>query len=153
VIAKGGPVPYEESIYRALNPKHSEGGLPSDNHFVMKQNSSLGDGVSTGIASLVSVAQMRTIGTITQFCGEDFGVAELAVSEVLGPVAALGISVLQQDAPVWGTYCGAHAVITGYQTLRGADGKRKIRDFQRHLVKLARKRFYPAGSDAIVRTE
>jgi len=153
VIAKGGPVPQEERIYRALNPKHFEGTLPGDNHFVMKQNHLPGDGVSTGIASLISVTELRSIEVIKQFCGDAFAVAELIVSDVLTPVIRLGISVMQQDDAEWGAFSGAHAVITGYQTLAGREGKRKIHDFQRHLVKLARRRYYPAGSDTATSAE
>jgi hypothetical protein len=69
------------------------------------------------------------------------------VYEVLAPVTTLGISVIQQDASDWGRFAGAHAVITGYQILHGNEGKRRIRDFQRHLVTLAGRRFYPAESD------
>jgi hypothetical protein len=148
IIEKGGPVPNDDKIYRALNPKHLESGLPGSNHFVMKQNHAPGDGVSTAIASLVSVAELRSIEAIKQFCGETFGVAVLSVSEVIAPASALGISVVQLDAAEWGAFAGAHAVITGYQALAGRDGKRKIQEFQRHLVNLARKRFYPQGSDA-----
>jgi hypothetical protein len=153
VIAKGGPVPAEESIYRALNPKHFEGSLPGDNHFVMKQNHPPGDGVSTGIASLISVSELRSIEVIKQLYGDAFAVAELVVSEVLAPVITLGISVIQQDAAEWCEFSGAHAVITGYQVLTGNAGKKRIHDFQRHLVKLARRRYYPAGSDAPTSSE
>jgi hypothetical protein len=153
VIAKGSPVPAEESIYRALNPKHFEGSLPGDNHFVMKQNHPPGDGVSTGIASLITVSELRSVEAIRQFCGDSFAVAELVVLDVLAPVIALGISVIQQDDAEWGAFGGAHAVITGYQVLAGREGKRKIHDFQRHLVKLARRRYYPAGSDTPASSE
>lgn len=152
-ITKGEPLPDQERIYRALNPKHLEAGLPGDNHFVMSQKHDTGDGVSTGIASLVSVSELRSIDAIRTICGENFGVADLVVSEVLAPVSIFGISVVQQDATNWGAYAGAHAVITGYQALPGNDGKRKIRDFQRYLVKLARKKYYPAGSDMPVSAE
>jgi hypothetical protein len=151
VITKGGPVPQEECVYRALNPKH--GVLPSDNHFVMKQNHLPGDGVSTGISSLISISDLRSIEAIKQFCGDAFAVAELVVSDVLAPVITLGISVIQQDDDEWGDFSGAHAVITGYQVLTGREGKRRIHDFQRHLVKLAKKRYYPAGSDTATSAE
>ncbi len=153
VIAKGGPVPQEECIYRALNPKHFEGTLPGDNHFVMKQNHPPGEGVSTGIASLISVSELRSIEVIKQAYGDDFAVAEFVVSDVLAPVITLGISVVQQDAAEWGAFFGAHAVITGYQALTGRDGKRRIHDFQRHLVKLARRRYYAAGSNTATSNE
>ncbi len=145
VISRGGPVPPDESIYRALNPKH--GTLPDDNHFVMLRGHPPGDGVSTGIASLISVSELRSLAVIKQKCGGACAVAELPVSEVLAPVAMLGISVIQQDAPDWGAFSGAHAVITGYQALTDKEGKQRIQEFQRHLVKLARKRYDPAGSD------
>jgi hypothetical protein len=151
IIPKNGSVPQEESIYRALNPKH--GALPSDNHFVMPQSHPAGDGVSTGIASLIAVSELRSIEAIKQFCGDNFAVAELIVADVLAPVITLGISVVQQDAAEWGAFSGAHAVITGYQVLRGNEGKRKIHDFQRHLVKLARRRYYAAGSDTATSAE
>jgi hypothetical protein len=153
VIATGSPVPQEESIYRALNPKHFEGALPGDNHFVMSRNHPEGDGVSTGIASLISVSELRSIKVIKQLYGDAFAVAELVVSEVLAPVITLGISVIQKDAAEWGAFSGAHAVITGYQVLAGNEGKRRIHDFQRHLVKLARKRYYAAGSDTATSAE
>ena len=153
VIAKGGPVPPDDRIYRALNPKHLEAGLPGDGHFVMSQKHPEGDGVSTGIASLISISELRSLDVVASVCCDAFGVAELLVSEVIAPVAALGILVVQQDAPDWGRFAGAHAVITGYQTLRGNDGRRKIHDFQRHLVKLARKRYYPEGSDTATSAE
>ena len=145
VIAKGGAVPPEESIYRALNPKH--GTLPGDNHFVMLRNHPPGDGVSTGVASLISVSDLRSIEVIKRAYGDAFAVAELVVSDVLAPVIALGISVIQQDAAEWGAFSGAHAVITGYHVLTGNLGKQRIHEFRRHLVKLARKRYYAVGSD------
>jgi hypothetical protein len=144
MITPGGPLAEKSSIYRALNPKHYEDGLPGDNHFVMNPQ---GDGVSTGITDLISLSELRSIGAIQQIYGAACGVAELIVGEVLAPVATLGISVIQQDAPDWGRFAAAHAVITGYQILHGREGKRRIRDFQRHLVTLARRRFYPAESD------
>jgi hypothetical protein len=153
LIAKGGPVPPEESIYRALNPKHFEGALPGDGHFVMPRNHPPGEGVSTGIASLISVPELRSIEVIKQAYGDDFAVAELVVSDVLASVIALGISVIQQDAAEWGAFSGAHGVITGYQALTGNVGKQRIHDFQRHLVKLARRRFYAAGSDTATSSE
>ena len=149
-MTKDGSVPQDETIYRALNPHHFVDGVPSDNHFVMPQNHPPGDGISTGIASLISIPELRSIEVINKKYGLDFGVAELVVSDVLHPVASLGICVLQQDAVEWGSYAGAHAVITGYQALMGREGKRRIRDFQRHLVKLARRRFYPAGTEQAV---
>ena len=147
VITKGGLVPQDESVYRALNPKHFEGDLPGDSHFVMPQNRPPGDGVSTGIASLITIAELRSIEAISRNYGDAFAVAELVVGEVLAPVITLGISVIQQDDAAWGAFSSAHAVITGYQVLTGREGKRKIRDFQRHLVSLARRRYYAAGSD------
>jgi hypothetical protein len=153
VISKDGPVPARESVYRALNPKHFEGALPGDNHFVMPRSHAPGDGVSTGIASLISVSELRSIDVLKRAYGDAFAVAELVVSDVLAPVITLGISVIQQDSPEWGVFSGAHAVITGYQTLAGNEGKRKIRDFQRHLVKLARRRYYAAGSDTATSSE
>jgi hypothetical protein len=153
VILKGHPVPHEEKIYRALNPKHLEDGLPGENHFIMKQNHPPGDGVSTGLASLISLRELRSIEALTQLLGASFGVAELLISEAIAPVATLGITVLQQDDPSWGAHAGAHAIITGYQALKGREGKRKIQDFQRHLVRLARRRYYPSGSDFAVSAE
>lgn len=149
VIEKGGPVPREDHLYRALNPKHHDG-LPGDNHFVMSRKHALGDGISTGITSQISVSELRSIDAIKRVYGDSFGVAELAVSEVLAPVAALGISVVQEDATEWGVFSRAHAVITGYQTFAGSEGKRKIHEFQRHLVRLAQRRYYAAGSDTPV---
>jgi hypothetical protein len=149
MIEKACPVPREDHLYRALNPKHHDG-LPGDNHFVMSRKHAPGDGISTGIASRISVSELRSIDTIKRVCSDSFGVAELAVSEVLAPVAALGISVVQVDAIEWGIFSGAHAVITGYQVLAGNDGKRKIQEFQRHLVRLAQRRYYAAGSDTPV---
>lgn len=150
VILKGSPVPHEKKIYRALNPKHLEDGLPGENHFVMRQNCPPDDGVSTGLASLITIQELRSTEVLAQLCGEGFGVAELSVSEVIAPVATLGITVLQQDDPMWGAHAGAHAIITGYQFLKGRPGKQKIQDFQRHLVRLAKKRYYPSGSDLAV---
>ncbi|MGB0122802.1 MAG: hypothetical protein WA419_14115 [Silvibacterium sp.] len=153
VIEPGGAVPPEENIYRALNPRHFEDGLPVDNHFVMTRRDRLGDGVSTGITSLISLSQLRSIETIRQRYGDDFGVAELNVAEALAPVRHIGIGLLQSNAPDWGAFAGAHAVITGYQLLRGDDRKKRMQDFQRHLVQLARKRFYPAGSSVPLGSE
>ena len=152
MIEKGVQVPQEDHLYRALNPKHHDG-LPGDNHFVMKQNHSPDDGVSTGIASLISVSELRSIEIIKQAYGDAFAVAELVVSDVLAPVITVGISVIQQDAAEWGSFAGAHAIITGYQALAGREGKRRIQDFQRHLVKLARRRYYAAGSDTITTSQ
>jgi hypothetical protein len=148
IITPGGQIPAESQIYRALNPKHLEDGMPGENHFDMKQNHLPGDGVSTGIASRICVAELRSIEAIRQLCGDDCAVAELSVADVLAPVPQLGLTVVQQDALEWGVLADAHAVITGYQILIGREGKRRIRDFQRHLVKLARKRYYPAGSSS-----
>jgi hypothetical protein len=140
-------------LYRALNPKHLEDGLPGDNHFVMRQTHPVGDGVSAGIVGLVSLEQLRALDAIRRVCGNDCGVAQLNVAEVLAPVGILGIAVTQRDAPEWGTFARAHAVVTGYQRLIGNAGKRQIRDFQRHLVKLARKHYYPAGMNSAVSAE
>lgn len=148
VIKPGDPLPADAAIYRALNPKHYEDGLPGDNHFVMLRKHPHGDGLSAGIASLISISKLRSIEPIQQAYGLTCGVAELNVAEALAPVATFGISIVQKDAPDWGRFAGAHAVVTGYQVLAGNEGKRRIHDFQRHLVKLARRRFYPAGSDA-----
>jgi hypothetical protein len=128
-------------------------GLPGDNHFVMPPKHPPGEGLSTGIASMISISELRSIESIQQICGNNFGIAELNVAEVLSPVFHLGISVVQQDDPVWGSYAKAHAVVTGYQALHGNQGRRHIRDFQRHLVNLARKRYYPAGSGVPIVTE
>lgn len=149
VTTPGGPLSPDAAVYRALNPKHLEGGLPGDNHFVVNRKHPPGDGVSVGIADLISVSQLRSLRVIQTY-GQACGVAELNVGEVLAPVATLGISVLQKDALDWESFGGAHAVITGYQTLAGNFGKQARRDLQRHLVKLARKRFYPPESDSPV---
>jgi len=153
VISKGAPVPQEERVYRALNPRHLENGLPGENHFVMKQNHLPDDGVSTGLTRLISLQELRSIEALIHLLGASFGVAELLVSEAIAPVATLGITVLQQDDPAWGAHAGAHAIITGYQALKGREGKRKIQDFQRHLVQLARRRYYPAGSESAISAE
>lgn len=147
IIAPDRALPEGANIYRALNPKHLENGSPGDNHFVMRSSHPVGDGVSAGITALISISQLRSLETLRQLCGEGFGVAELNVAEILAPVASSGISVVQQDDASWGAFAMAHAVITGYQTLQGNAGKKRIRQFQRHLVKLARKRFFPPGSD------
>jgi hypothetical protein len=150
LIAEGGPVPDHDRIYRALNPKH-ENGLPSDNHFVMsRKQDPPGDGISTGIASRISLSELRSIESIQYRYGKCFCIAELIVGEVLSPVAILGVSVLQKDAPDWGGFSYAHAVITGYQSLEGTEGKRRIHEFRRHLVNLARKRYYAPGSETAV---
>ena len=96
---------------------------------------------------------IRDSSRAVPLCGDAFAVAELVVSDVLAPVITLGISVIQQDDDEWGDFSGAHAVITGYQVLTGREGKRRIHDFQRHLVKLAKKRYYPAGSDTATSAE
>jgi hypothetical protein len=152
MIEEGAPVPQEDHLYRALNPKHHDG-LPGDNHFVMSRKNPPGDGISTGIASLISVSALRSIDALKNIYGASFGVAELVVSDVLAPVAALGISVVQKEEAGWGVFSGAHAVITGYQTLAGNAGKRRIQEFQRHLVKLAQRRYYAAGSDTATSSE
>lgn len=154
VIAKGGPIPPELNVYRALNPVHMQEGLPGENHFVMRQKHEPGDGVSLGVAVLITLSQMRSLEVLRQlFRDEPFGIAELNVEEALEPVAESGISVIQQDDPTWGAYQAAHAVLTGYQAFAGAAGKKRISELQRHLVKLARKRFYPAGSETATTTE
>jgi len=148
MIEANSQVSNESSIYRALNPNHLDGGLPGDNHFVMKQNHPVDDGVSMGITALITLPQLRSIEILKQSYGDGFGVAELSVAEALAPVAGTGIRIIQQDATEWGEFARAHAILTGYQMLIGREGKRKIREFQRHIVKLARKRFYPPGSDS-----
>lgn len=153
VITKDGPVPGSDRIYRVLNPKHFVDGKPGDNHFSMSRNHPPGEGISTGIASRISISGMRSL-EVFQSYGGAFAIANLSVSDVLMPVAAFGISVVQRDASDWGLYAEAHAVITGYQSLRGVmEGKRKLKDFQRHLVKLACKCYYPAGADAPISVE
>ena len=147
IVVPGGEVPSESNVYRALNPKHLENGLPGDMHFVMKATHARDDGVSTGVDSAISLHQFQRLDAVSQMYGFPYGVAKLNVGELIAPVSTLGIRVLQQDAPEWGEWAGAHAIITGYPTLIGNQGKRQIRDFQRHLVKLARKIYYPAGSD------
>jgi len=150
VIVEGGPVPPDLNVYRALNPAHMQNGLPNDEHFVMRQKHLIGDGVSLGIAALLSISEMRSIEPLRNLCGDQFGIAEINVGEAVQPVAESGISVIQQDDETWGFHRGAHAILTGYQSLQGNAGKKRISELQRHLVKLARKRFYPAGSDTPV---
>ena len=147
IVVPGGVVPDQIDIFRALNPKHLEDGLPGDKHFVMKATHAVDDGISTAISALISLQQLRQVEVIRQFYGPDFGVAQLNVGEAIAPVTTLGIRVLQQDAPEWGQWAAAHAILTGYQVFVGQQGRRQIRDFQRHLVKLARRRYYPPGSD------
>jgi hypothetical protein len=149
-IAKGGPIPPELNIYRALNPAHLQDGLPGDNHFVMKQKHEVGDGVSFGIAPLISISAMRSIDALRRRCGDEFGIAEINVAEALQPVVQDGIRVIQQDDEEWGVHREAHAILTGYQSFQGNAGRRRISELQRHLVKLARKRFYPQGSEAAI---
>ena len=127
--------------------------MPGDMHFVMKATHATDDGVSTGIDAAISLQEFQRLDAVRQVYGFPYGVAKLNVGELIAPVSNLGIRVLQQDAPEWGKWAGAHAIITGYQTLIGNPGKRQIRDFQRHLVKLARKLYYPAGSDVPTPTE
>ena len=153
IVVPGSEVPSESNVYRALNPKHLENGLPGDNHFVMKATHAKDDGVSTGVDSLISLQQFQRLDVVCQVYGFPYGVAKLNVGELIEPVSILGIRVVQQDAPEWGDWARAHAIITGYQTLTGNQGKRQIRDFQRHLVKLARKIYYPAGSDVPAPTD
>lgn len=153
VIAKGGAVPPEVNVFRALNPHHMEDGLPGDNHFVMKQKHEPGDGVSLGIAGLITVPQMRSIACLRESYGPEFGIAELNVREALQPATDSGISILQKDDPEWAEFQGAHAVLTGYQALPGNAGRRRISELQRHLVKLARKRFYPPGAQTALSAE
>jgi hypothetical protein len=63
------------------------------------------------------------------------------------PVQDTAIRVLQENAEDWGIFSHAHALITGQQGLpSGAAGKKMLKDFQRHLVNLASKQYFPAGS-------
>jgi len=143
VIPPGGRVPDDCALFRALNPKHYEDGLPGDNHFVMEQSHPQDDGVSMAITELITLEQFRGLSSLTSRYGEAFGVAELNVGEILEPVQSTWISVRQKDDPLWGDCVSAHAIVTGYQMLTGASGKKRILEFQRHLVQLARKNFHP----------
>jgi len=106
-----------------------------------------GDGISTGIELLITIEQLRNLQCIKKRCGKSCGVAVMNVDEVLKPVQDTAIKVLQENDEVWECFSHAHAIITGHQALpSGAVGKQRLKDFQRHLVNLARKRYFPAGS-------
>ena len=148
VSESGRQASEDESLFRALNPKHMEDGLPSERNFPMsRKQDPPGDGVSVGVSSRVSLSELRSIPALRERCGNQFAVAELPASHALEPVRALGISVTLKHATEWGAFGHAHAVITGYRTWKDIDGKRWLHEFQRHLTKLARKRFYPQAAD------
>jgi hypothetical protein len=143
LITPGGSVPNECGLFRALNPKHYEDGLPGDNHFVMTQNDPVDDGVSTGIRELIKLKRFRRLEHLVSRYGEGFGVAVLNVADILRPVQNTWIRVQQKDAPLWGDFAKAHAIITGYQIVAGMPGRKIMLELQRHLVQLARNNFYP----------
>jgi hypothetical protein len=148
IVSPGCEIPGSLNILRALNPKHLEDGFPGSNHFVMKLDHERDDGVSTGIENLISIAQLRDLRAIRSIYGDKCGVAVLNVSEVLEPVRDTEVTVIQQNAVEWEEHAQAHAIITGYQSFPpGNAGRRKLREFTRHLVKLARRRFVAPGSD------
>lgn len=147
IVVPGGEVPGDLNLLRAINPKHLDGkGQLCDNSFFLSRSKPK-DGVSTGIEPLITVQQLRNLQCIRKRCGEACGVAVMNVGEVLNPVQDTPIRVLQEDDEEWGCFSHAHALITGHQGLpKGDEGKKKLKDFQRHLVNLARKRYFPAGS-------
>ena len=147
IVVPGGEVPGDLNLLRAINPNHLDGeGQVCDNSFFMSR-SKPGDGVSVGIELLITIEQLRNLQCIRERCQEACGVAVLNVDEVLKPVQDTAIKVLQEDDEEWGCFAHAHALITGHQALpKGEVGKKKLKDFQRHLVNLARRRYFPAGS-------
>ena len=152
IVVPDAEVTVDLNLLRALNPKHYEDGLPGPNHFVMKLDAGAEDGVSTGIEALIKVDQMRGLQVIEGLCGKNCGVALLNVAEILEPVKGTEIKVIQQDAREWELFSHAHAIITGYQCFpSGSAGRKKIQEFRRHLVKLARRRYFPPGSTTEVR--
>jgi len=154
IVVPGGEVPGDLNLLRALNPNLYEDGLPGNDHFVMKLDHELDDGISTGIEALINVSQMRELKVINGLYGNNFGVAVLNVSEILEPVKEEEIKVIQQDAAEWEDFSHAHAIITGYQNFpSGKAGRRKIREFTHHLVKLARRRFFAPGSSKEMHSE
>lgn len=129
VIPPGGRVPDDCALFRALNPKHYEDGLPGDNHFIMRQSDPPDDGVSMAIAELITLEQFRGLSSLTSLYGEAFGVAVLNVGEILEPVQSTWINVRQKDDPLWADFASAHAIVTGYQMLTGRPGRKRILGF------------------------
>jgi len=153
IVQIRGRIPGHLNVLRALNPKHLDRGLPSDEHFVMSPKHSPDDGVSVGIQGLISLEQIRDLGVISSRYGPACAVAVLNVGEMLSAVAGTQVRVEQQDAAEWESFAKAHAIITGYQSFPpGNEGRRRIRDFQRHLVKLARLRYFPQGGSALLQS-
>ena len=139
------------TILRALNPRHMEQGLPGYENFPMsRRQDPPGDGLSVGFGGLLSIYDMRSISMLRDRLGVDFAIAELPIVQSLLPVAAHAIALVPSPDPNWGAFAAAHGVITGYQTWRDRDGKKRLEEFRRHLVKLARSKFYPAGSSSPV---
>lgn len=141
------PIASHLNLFRALNPSHLVGGLPTEQHFIMKKNRP-NDGVSTGLESLITLQQLRGLEALIHY-GKRFAVAVLNVGEVLQPVRETGIRVISRDAPEWGAHSQAHAEITGYASL----SNKQVADFGRHLAKLARRQYYPVGSEELATSE
>lgn len=147
IVMPGGEVPGDLNLLRAINPKHldDKGQLCTNSFFLSRSKPK--DGISTGIESLITIEQLRNLKCIKKRCEEVCGVAVMNVDEILKPVQDTAIRVLQEDDEEWGFFAHAHALITGHQALpSGEVGKQRLQDFQRHLVNLARKRYFPAGS-------
>jgi len=146
IVKPGGKIPHHRNVLRALNPRHFVNGLPGDQHFVMSRDHDQDDGVSVGVEGLISVQQLRQLSPISSRYGDCCAVAVLNTGDIVDPVIRPEIMVVQQDDAEWGDFSSAHAIITGYQAFpHGAEGRKKIKDFQRHLVRLASNRFIPAG--------
>jgi hypothetical protein len=145
VVAQGDVVGQDQTLFRALNPKHYEEGMPGENHFVLRRNDPPNDGLSTAVTSLISLDDFRTLPVLVEYLGAGFGVAELTVEEIAAKVREHGlpIRVIHSPEESWGVHRDAHAVITGHQELTGNAGRKKILDFQRFLMGLARKNFHP----------
>lgn len=146
IVKPGGNIPCHLKVLRALNPKHFVKGLPGDEHFVMSRAHDQDNGISVGVEGLISIQQLRQLSGISSRYGPCCAIAVLNTGDIVDPASRPEIKVIQQDDAEWEDFSSAHAIITGYQAFpRGAEGRKRLKDFQRHLVKLACNSFVPAG--------
>lgn len=132
-----------ENVFRGLNPKLCEAGLPTEACFILKTRDRVNDGPSHGICSApLEDAPRAPLGarqgvTLEVFSSllpkQEYGVSRINVSAALAPVRDRGVAFIQRDDETWAEHARAHAMISGYQ----AFGNQELKDCRRYLVKLA----------------
>lgn len=129
----GEIIPDNEDVYRGLNPKFVEEGVPTMDCFIMSASDPIDDGISFGRVRDISAENL-----LVALNKPSWGVAQLNVAEALAGVKATGLVIdfRQKDAADWGEHRTAHVMLTGYQSMK----KQERNDLRRHLAKLAAKK-------------